>query len=369
VNLFSLHGKHFRDDENRLTANLAVMLNEARRGFLPAFLALIGVTVNHESVEKLKITLQEGHTQEDERSILDAKLKLDGIFVAVIESKVGFNPITVPQALKYARWLVTSGESQRVLVFVTQIHEPLAEAQVLKALSITELNSVRCVFLLWQQIFSLLQSSEGLSPQRAKRCDQRIRRGMMVSSVERLSYLFLKEVEKMAYDLSVVDDLVVGDVEDVVIQVQDYRFMKVALEHNTWFPPGGAVHGLKPAKYVAYYQMMGCEMPKRLSHIARVRKVWNRVSFEDARALPEFRSLFSNAELAAWVATFKNAEGLFHIATTDPPVALAHPIPLGSPRKAKFLAKKRFPLTRLLSAETSDDLFLSKEDQEENTDD
>ena len=343
------------------------MLNEARRGFLPAFLTLIGT--NPKSVENVRIVIQEGHTQADERSILDARITLDGVFVAVIESKVGFNPITVSQALKYASWLASSGEPNRILVFITQLREPLAETRVLEALKSAGLDSVKCVFLLWQQVFCLLRSSEHIDPKGAKRCEQRIRRGLTVSSVERLSRLFLNEVEKMAYDLSIIDDLAVGEVEDAFVQVQDHRFMKMALEHNAWFPPGQTVRGLRPAKYVAYYQMIGCELPKHLSHIARVRKVWNRVSFNDARVLPEFEALFSNAELAAWVATFKNAEGLFHIATTDPPVALAHPIPLGSPRKAKFLAKKRFPLTRLLSAKTADDLFLSKDDEEDSTDD
>lgn len=368
MNLFSLHGKYFRDDENRLTANLAAMLNEATRGFLPAFLALIGTDVGPKSIEHIKISIQEGHTQEDERSILDAKLILDGVFVAVIESKVGFNTITASQAIKYARLLASLDEPNRILVFIAQHREPLAEIQVLEALKSAGLDSVKSVFLLWQQVFSILRSSEHLDPRGAKRCEKRVQRGLTVSSVERFSHLFLEEVEKMAYDLSVLDELTVGEVEDVVVQVQDHRFMKMALEYNVWFPPGQTVRGLKPAKYVVYYQMMGCESPKTLSHIARVRKVWNRVSFEEAKTLPEFDKLFSNAELSSFIATFKNDEGLFHIACTDTPVALGYPIPLGSPRKAKFLAKKRFPLTRLMAAKTTDDLFLPKSDAEEDAD-
>jgi len=151
------------------------MLNEARRGFLPAFLALIGT--NPKSVENVNIVLQEGHTHADERSILDARLTLDGVFVVVIESKVGFNPIAVSQALKYANWLSSLSEPDRILVFVTQIHEPLAETRVLEALSSAGLDSVKCVFLLWRQIFDLLRSSENIDPNGAKRCERRIRRG------------------------------------------------------------------------------------------------------------------------------------------------------------------------------------------------
>lgn len=366
MNLFSLHGKHFRNDENRLTANLAVLLNEARRGFLPAFLSLCEIPTERRSIKNVEIVIQEPQTHDEVRSILDAKVRLPGEFVAVIESKIGFNSVNSIQALKYASWLNSAPEMKRRLIFVTQIREPIAEAEVRSALQSHGFQSVECNFLLWQQIFLLLRDSECLDPKGANRCQHRILNGVGVSSVERLSYLFLNEVEKMAYDLSIVDDLAVGDVEDVVVQVQHRWFMNVALNHNTWFPPSTSIHGLRPAKYVAYYQTADNEQPRHLSHIARIRKVWKRVSFEDARVLPEFESLFSNAELSSEVATFKNKEGLFHIALTDPPVALANPIPLGSPSTAQFLTKKRFPLTKLLAAKTTDDLLLAKSTEDDN---
>ncbi len=38
LNLFSLHGKYFRDDENRFTAKFLFLLSESRTGLLPALL-------------------------------------------------------------------------------------------------------------------------------------------------------------------------------------------------------------------------------------------------------------------------------------------------------------------------------------------
>jgi hypothetical protein len=365
VNLFSLHGKHFRDDENRLTANLAIMLNEARRGFLPAFLSVIGLLTQPKSLGNVQISLQEGHTYDDARSIFDAKLSLRQHFVAVVESKVGFNSITVDQATKYARWLSFQQESKRLIVFITQLREPLLEEKVRNAVRDLVGDSVQCVYLRWQELFSLLRSSEQLTLNRSAVCERRVRRGLPVASVERFAYLFLSEVEKMAYDLEVIDDLTVGEVEDVVVQVQHRWFMEVALNHNIWFPPSQSIHGLKPAKYVAYYQTADNELPKHVTHIAKVRKVWKRVSFDDARVLPDFEAFFADSELAATVARFKNKEGLFHIALTGKPVTLARPLPLGNPRKAQFLTKKRFPVSRLLSAETTDDLFQRRDTEED----
>jgi hypothetical protein len=117
---------------------------------------------------------------------------------------------------------------------------------------------------------------------------------------------------------------------------------------------------------VAYYQTVGDAssrnvLPKHITHIARVRKVWNRISAADAKQLNEFDSLFSDPELASRVAGFRNKEDLIHMALTDTPILLARPIPLGNPRTAQFLTKKRVDLPRLLAAKSTDDLLLTKD--------
>ena len=336
------------------------MLNEARRGFLPAFLHLVDIDLSGHSVSEIQIVTQEARTSDNDRSIIDAKLHLKDKFTAIIESKIGHNSIAISQALKYARLLAASGEPRRVLVFITQIREPLIEQEVIQALAAAGLGSVQCTFLLWRQVFSLLESSESLSKEGSKVSDRRVRKGLSVSSSERLAHMFLSEVRKMTYSLCVIDEQAVGDVADVVIQAQNPWFMQVALRHNVWFPPSQSRFGLRPAKYVAYYQTAGNALPQHISHVARVRKVWNRVGLEDAKQLGEFDSLFDDAAISATVSAFGNKEGLFHIALTDTPVALASPIPLGNPRTAQFLTKKRIDLARLMAARNTDDLLASK---------
>lgn len=337
------------------------MLNEARRGFLPAFLDSVGQKISPSLIGEVNIAIQETYSPEgDDRSVLDAKLRLKDHFVAIIESKVGRNSIAIPQALKYARLLANINERDRILIFITQIREPLIERAIEAALAADNLSTVRCHFVVWRDLFSILESSETLSKESASRIERRVRRGLPVSSAQRFAHLFLNEVQKMTYDLCVIDEQKVGDVVDVVIQAQNPWFMQVALKHNAWFPPSSSRFGLRPAKYVAYYQTAGNESSKYITHIARVQKVWNRVSYEDVKQLGEFDSLVNDAEVASEVSEFRNKEGLFHIALTTTPVALAHPIPLGDPRTAQFLTKKRVDLAKLLSATTTDDLLAGK---------
>ena len=166
----------------------------------------------------------------------------------------------------------------------------------------------------------------------------------------------------MAYQLCDIDEQKTERVDDVVIQLQHEWFMQTALKWNIWFPPSQSRNGLTPTKYVAYYQTKNGSnpKPKHVTHIARVRKIWNRLSVEDAKQLEVFHAFFADKKASERVLGFANKEGLFHMALTDKPVELKRPIPLGDPRTAQFLAKKRFSLPRLLNADSTDDLIGQK---------
>ena len=61
MNLFSLHGKYFEDNENRFTANVLFMLSEFRSTFLPAFLQRCGAPLTLSSCSKVRIRFQVPH--------------------------------------------------------------------------------------------------------------------------------------------------------------------------------------------------------------------------------------------------------------------------------------------------------------------
>jgi hypothetical protein len=169
--------------------------------------------------------------------------------------------------------------------------------------------------------------------------------------------LFLDEVENQMYVRKFVDHLSSGELRDVVVTTQDPRFMEIARKHRVWFPSGQTKYGLEPARYVAYYetQKLGNSNPKTISHIARNRIFWNRITIDDARQCPELESLFKDrravADILSWPAE------TFHIALTDEPVKLRRPIPLGERNLARVLTKRGCSLPVLLNASTIDDLF------------
>jgi hypothetical protein len=161
------------------------------------------------------------------------------------------------------------------------------------------------------------------------------------------------------YDKKVIDELLCRDVVDIVVATQKPWFMKVAKEHNVWFPPGSLPYGLRPARYVAYYETAEIENenPKSIAYLAPIKIMWNRITLGDARLVPELKALFSDKEVEAEVSSWYKDEDTFHVALTDQPVKLSRPIPLGKKNVARVLTKRRYQLTDLLNANTVDDLF------------
>lgn|GEM_PF-2313202 len=359
MNIFSLYGRNFRDDENRLTVNLMFLLDQARGKFLPGFLQKLNLESCAGEISKIELGLQEHHRAEEEISFVDGYLRLEGVFEVFIESKVKHNTISAGQASKYAKLLHRRQAANKLLLFITQKYEPHVEAVVHAEIS-KSFPNVKIRFMRWHEIFMLLRATEDLTDKGRKASDLKILKGKTESAETRLAYLFLEEAQKMAYQLCDIDDQKIEHVEDVVIQLQDEWFMKTALDWNIWFPPAQSRNGLRPTKYVAYYQTQngGNPNPKHITHVARVRKVWNRLSVEDAKHLEAFSDFFADKKASERVLRFgTEKEGLFHMALTDTPVKLKKPIPLGKPSTAQFLAKKRFSLPRMLNAETTDDLL------------
>lgn len=90
LNLFSLHGKYFEDDENRFTVNVLFMLSEFRSTFLPAFLERCGVGLPPHSCSKIRIRFQAPHVAASgDVRIPDGEIRMEDDFHLLIEAKIG----------------------------------------------------------------------------------------------------------------------------------------------------------------------------------------------------------------------------------------------------------------------------------------
>lgn len=189
-----------------------------------------------------------------------------------------------------------------------------------------------------------------------KKLEKKILRGNRLDYKKGVAFLFLKEVESTMYKKIKVSEQKINDVNEVIITVQDHKFMEIAKKYNIWLPSSSAEYGLSTAMYVAYYETndKGNKNPKSISHIAKIKTIWNRISFDDAKTIPELKPFLSSKY--SKILTFKGDE-TFHIAITEKPIKLKNPIPLGRKNVARVLSRKNFSLIKFLNAETTDDLF------------
>jgi hypothetical protein len=113
LNIFSLHGNYFQDNENRLTANFLFLLSELRKTFLTEFLRLFGIELKDPA--GVEVIIQPGIALESRYCIPDAIVKCGDEFCLVIEAKIGTNPLSADQLKMYATYLAQSGAKGSVL--------------------------------------------------------------------------------------------------------------------------------------------------------------------------------------------------------------------------------------------------------------
>jgi hypothetical protein len=122
LNLFSLHGKYFDDDENRFTANILFLFSEFRSSFLPAFLDRCGAPPARNTCTGARIRFQVPHRSVSGNvRIPDGEIRLDDDLHVLIEAKIGNNPLMIDQITDYAAHLATSSARNRKLVCITQM--------------------------------------------------------------------------------------------------------------------------------------------------------------------------------------------------------------------------------------------------------
>jgi hypothetical protein len=363
LNLFSLHGKYFDDDENRFTANVLFLFSEFRSSFLPAFLDRCGAPPARNTCTGARIRFQVPHrSASGDVRIPDGEIRLDDDLHVLIEAKIGNNPLMLDQITDYATHLATSSARSRKLVCITQM-----DCFCIRGLNVTfeELKvqvepaivpAGTCVWLRWFEVLDILKSSLGLTPENINKDERRIAAGKDVAYGRRLGALFLKEVETAMYDRKEIDSLPHGDVEDVVLSVQNGWFMDVALRHRVWFPNN---LGGRASRYVAHYETAdsGNQNPSQIAYMARNRSMWNRITIQEAVTVPELQHAFADPVVMAEVGTWP-PESKHCIVLTDEPVRLREPLQLGSKRFLARIMPGRFvSLPVLRNAHSIDDLY------------
>ena len=359
LNLFSLHGNYFQDDENRFTANVLFILSEGRRVIFSEFLRCLRIDPDGLDLSKATFDFQSRFRSDSGYDIPDAEIRLGDEFHIVLEAKVGHNSLSYSQLRRYAEHLSKSTARVKRLVCVTQINEQSNFDGIATRIEQSVISPGCCAYIRWHEILELMRSALDLAPNKMALLGRRIRRGGKVDYLERIVSLFLQEVEQTMYDKKIIDELPSGDLADVVITTQTPWFMNVAKQHYIWFPTSTAKYGLSPAKYVAYYETnkVGNDNRKCIAHIAKNIAVWNRITADDARQIDELKGLFRNSAIGESLDKWGRNNNTFHIALTERPIRLKSPIPLGKRNVAKVLSKKRCGMVELMNARTIDDLF------------
>jgi len=362
LNLFSLHGRYFENDENRFTANVLFLLSEFRSTFLPAFLERCSVPVARNACAGARIRFQAPHrSSAGNVRIPDGEIRLADDLHLLIEAKIGSNPLGADQIADYAAHLATSLAGKTKLVCITQtdcftINGRSVPFEDLKA--VVEPAIVppgTCLWLRWFEVLDVLKASMCLSPEQIRKDQGRIASGRTVEYGRRLSALFLEEVETAMYDRKEIDWLPHGDIEDVVLSVQKPWFMDVALRHRVWFPNN---LGGRASHYVAHYETadQGNRNPSQIAYVARNRIMWNRITIQEAMTIPELQHAFTDPVVGDEVRTWP-PESKHCIVLTDEPVRLREPLRLGSKRfLAKIMPGRFVSLPVLRNAQSVDDL-------------
>ena len=161
------------------------------------------------------------------------------------------------------------------------------------------------------------------------------------------------------YIKKIVDEVPAGELTEVVVTTQKPWYMGLLKAHNIWFPSGQTKHGLRPSRYVAFYEVgSDQENPKTIAYIAKNLIIWNRVTLAEAERIEEFAALLADPDYGPEVRSWYESGGTFHFTVTAPPVKLTRPLPLGNRRDiVRVLSKRKCSFASFVNAETIDDLF------------
>lgn len=346
MNIFSLHGKWYEDNENRLTSNVLFFLDQFRNHLLEPFLKhfLPHLQLDKKLIKSCRIRFQ----VYDSGKIPDAEITIGNDTRILIESKVKSNIISFEQVEEYCVRLKNSiiNYPNYYLFIITQTNQtPLIANYSYKIENKGIVTADKVCSSQWRVIIDLL-----------KGCSQKSSDPVL----KKLMHMFTEEVQNVMYNRIDIETLPIKDLYDVVLTTQNSSFFNMALEDWVFWP----YSNFSPAQYVAYYFTKDCTLyGKTISHIARIKYIWHDVTIDEVlSSIPEFNALpnFDRFKQRAVDIYTPGSSEQFAIAITDEPIKLKNPILFDSRHKRKLhpniLPGRHTTLAKILTANTFDDL-------------
>lgn len=303
MNIFSLHGKWYENNENRLTSNFLFFLDKFRKEILNEF------TVKYLS-QKINFNKAEINFQVyDTGDIPDGEILFDNSRI-LIESKINNNHISEKQITKYIEKLRNTEElyNNKYLIVITQTNQKsIVDNYIIE----NNISDISLIYIQWLDILDFLIKIKN-------RTNNNFLQGMLD--------MFLEEVESTLYNKLVIDDFKVKDIYEVVLTVQNKEFERMALDCNVFWPK----NNFSPAQYVAYYfTKNSSENQGTISHIAKIKYIWHNITIDEVlSSTKEFELIpnYQNFKNLAHNIYPKGSESKFAIAITDTPIKLKTPI-------------------------------------------
>lgn len=346
MNLFSLHGKWYENNENRLTSNVLFFLSEFRRALLPPFFAncLSQVSVVSRALTKARIRFQ----VYDQGKYPDAEIIVGDDTRILVECKIKANAVGREQLQHYAQRLIDSRDiyPRHHLLVITQTDQRAAiEAHAAQIEQVTGFPAQAITTVQWREVIQtfILAASKAADP-----------------VLSRLLTMFLEELQTTMYNRIDIDQLPLSSLNEVVLTSQDDNFFDMALTNRVFWPR----YNFSPSQFVGYYFTRSCRSyGGTLSHIARIKHLWHDVTIDEVlTAIPEFSTIPGAATFAAKAATIyqPGSPTQFAIGITDAPFPLTRPIPF-DPNRDRSLVPNILPgrtttLAKILSAMSLEDL-------------
>ncbi|WP_459195725.1 hypothetical protein [Wukongibacter baidiensis] len=347
MNIFSLHGKWYENNENRLTSNVLFFLDKFKGELLKNFLNMFTPHIKYldRDIKKAKINFQ----VYDDGKIPDAEIIIGDDIRILIESKIRSNTIKLDQLREYAKRLKKSSVNypKYHLVVITQTNQKnrvAGHAKDIESNGIISKDNISCIQ--WREVIELFANKILNSKNKF---------------MKELIRMFLEEVQNTMYNRIDIKSLPIKELNEVVLTTQRPKFYDMALKYCVFWP----YNNFKPSQYVAYYFTKDCpNYGKSLSHIAQIKHIWHDVTIDEViSAIPEFQQIedFDDFKESATKLYNLGDPSTFAIAITDKPIKLRSPIKYVYNTTKKMnpniLPGKHTTLAKLLTADNMDNLL------------